>query len=152
MAGSIRVLVVGVGNMGLSHARAYHSIEGFEIAGLRSRGVLGRDDIKREFPDVPRIPDYYEALEALKPDAVSINTYPDTHERFAKAALNAGCHVFVEKPLAETQEGAESVVAAARATRRKLVVGYTFARASVLAKVHRDRKIPRQAACHADEP
>ena len=39
----IRVLVVGLGNMGLSHARAYKAIEGFEIAGLRDRAALPKD-------------------------------------------------------------------------------------------------------------
>ena len=49
----IRVLVVGLGTMGLSHARAYKSIKGFEIAGLCSRSVATHDDIRNEFPGVP---------------------------------------------------------------------------------------------------
>ena len=48
----IKVLVVGLGNMGLSHACAYKSIKGFEIAGLCSRGIETRDDIKKEFPKI----------------------------------------------------------------------------------------------------
>src|SRR4029079_18655768 len=55
---------------------------------------------------------------------VSINTYPETHAPYAKAAIKAGCHVFCEKPLAETVEEAQSIVDAARPARRKLVVGY----------------------------
>ncbi len=46
----IRVLVVGLGNMGLSHARAYKSLDGFEIAGLCSRDVAQRPEIAAEFP------------------------------------------------------------------------------------------------------
>ena len=42
MADQVRVLVVGCGNMGASHARAYHKIPGFAIAGLVSRGAVGR--------------------------------------------------------------------------------------------------------------
>ena len=95
----IKVLVVGLGNMGLSHARAYKSIKGFEIAGLCSRGIETRDDIKKEFPGAPLFSDYAEALAATKPDAVSINTWPDTHAAYAKLALKAGCHIFIEKPL-----------------------------------------------------
>ena len=72
----IKVLVVGLGNMGLSHSRAYRSIEGFEIAGLCSRGIEAREDIKKEFPDVRLFSDYAKALVATKPDAVSINTWP----------------------------------------------------------------------------
>ena len=75
----IRVLVVGLGNMGLSHARAYKAIDGFEIAGLCSRNIAEREELATEFPGVPRFNDYAQALAALKPDAVSIHTWPDTH-------------------------------------------------------------------------
>ncbi|MEI5579285.1 Gfo/Idh/MocA family protein, partial [Streptomyces brasiliscabiei] len=68
--------------------------------------------------------DYYEALAATRPDVVSINTYPETHAPYARAALDAGCHVFCEKPLAETVAEAQTIVDAARARRRKLVIGY----------------------------
>jgi predicted dehydrogenase len=65
-----------------------------------------------------------EAMSATKPDAVCISTYPDTHEAFALKALEAGCHVFIEKPLADTVEGAERVAKAAKKAGKKLVVGY----------------------------
>ena len=60
----------------------------------------------------------------MKPDVVSINTFSDTHADYAIKAMEAGAHVFVEKPLAETVADAERVVATARRTGRKLVVGY----------------------------
>jgi predicted dehydrogenase len=120
----LRVLVVGLGNMGLSHARAYESLEGFEIAGLCSRDIEARPEISAEFPGVPRFADYAEALVAVRPDAVSINTWPDTHAAFARRALEAHCHVFIEKPLAETVDEAKAIVALAQAKRRKLVIGY----------------------------
>ena len=71
----IKVLVVGLGNMGLSHARAYQSIAEFEIVGLCTRGIETRHDVKKEFPNAALFSDYTKALEALKPDAVSINTW-----------------------------------------------------------------------------
>jgi predicted dehydrogenase len=120
----VRVLVVGLGNMGLSHARAYKSIEGFEIAGLCSRDVEQRPEIPAEFPGVARFGDYATALAATRPDAVSINTWPDTHAAFARMALEAGAHVFIEKPLAETVAEAEAIVALASARGRKLMIGY----------------------------
>ena len=120
----IGVLVVGLGTMGISHARAYQSIDGFEIAGLCSRGIEQRDDIKAEFPDAPLFADFAEALKALKPDAVSINTWPDTHAAYARMALEASCHVFIEKPLADTVAQAQEIAALAKARGRKLVIGY----------------------------
>ncbi len=120
----LRVLVVGLGNMGASHARAYHKLDGFELAGLCARGIAARTDLPAAWADVPRFADYGEALAAVKPDVVSINSWADTHASFAISAIEAGAHVFVEKPLAETVEAARAVVDAAVAHRRKLVVGY----------------------------
>ncbi|HEX9447426.1 MAG TPA: Gfo/Idh/MocA family oxidoreductase [Dongiaceae bacterium] len=124
MSDKIRVLVVGIGNMGLSHARAYQAIDGFEIAGLCSRSIKERADITADFPGVPLYEDFATALNAEKPDAVSINTWPDTHAAYARQAFAAGCHVFMEKPIAGSVKEAEEVVAAATKAKRKLVIGY----------------------------
>ena len=120
----LRVLVAGCGNMGASHARAYHRMPEFEVVGLVSRGPASRGALAAELGGVAQFGDYHEALRAARPDVVSINTYPETHGPFARAALEAGCHVFCEKPLATTVEEAQAVVDAARARGRKLVVGY----------------------------
>jgi prepilin-type processing-associated H-X9-DG protein len=121
----IKILVAGCGHMGTSHAKAYHAMPGFEIVGVVSRGEKSRrallDAVGAEYP---QFADYHEALAATKPDAVSINTYPDTHAEYALAAFKAGCHVFLEKPVAVTVAEAEQVVAAAREAGKKLVVGY----------------------------
>jgi predicted dehydrogenase len=120
----LRVLVVGCGNMGASHARAYHRMTEFEIVGLVSRGPMSRGALSKELGGLPEFADYHEALRTTRPDVVSINTYPETHGPFARAAIEAGGHVFCEKPLATTVAEARAVVDAARARRRKLVVGY----------------------------
>jgi predicted dehydrogenase len=124
MTSPLRVLVAGCGNMGASHARAYHKMPEFEIAGVVSRGPASRGALSKELGGVPEFGDYYAALAATKPDVVSINTYPETHGAYARAAIDAGCHVFCEKPLAETVAEAQSIVDAAVAKRRKLVIGY----------------------------
>ena len=60
----------------------------------------------------------------LKPDVVSINTLPDTHAVYAIRAMQAGAHVFVEKPIAEDRRGRAARRRHCRAAGRKLVVGY----------------------------
>ncbi len=121
----IRILCAGAGHMGRSHALAYHQLEGFEICGLVTRSPEGREKLNKEFgTDYPGFSDFYEALAATKPDAVSISTYIETHAPYALAAIAAGCHVFIEKPLAETVLKAQEVVDAAKAANRKLVIGY----------------------------
>ncbi|HVO03416.1 MAG TPA: Gfo/Idh/MocA family oxidoreductase [Candidatus Cybelea sp.] len=123
MSKALRVLVVGLGNMGMSHAKAYARIDGFEVAGLCERRIADRT-LPTELARAPRYADYREALNAVRPDVVSINTWSDSHAEFAIVAMEAGAHVFVEKPLADTVADAERVVAVAKRTGRKLVIGY----------------------------
>jgi predicted dehydrogenase len=121
---NIRVLVVGCGNMGASHATAYHNLDGFEICGLVSTGKSKQVLNEKLGNKYALFNSMDEGMSATKPDAVCISTYPDTHEEYALKALGAGCHVFIEKPLADTVEGAERVANAAKKAGKKLVVGY----------------------------
>ena len=121
----IKVLVVGAGNMGRSHALAYASIPEFEIAAVCTRSQESRAKLMSELPEgTLGVNDYENALNELKPDAVCISTYPDTHHPFAKMALEAGCHVFTEKPLAENADQCKELVDLAKLKGKALVVGY----------------------------
>lgn len=117
----LRVLVAGLGNMGLSHALAYRNNPGFEIAALVNRSDV---DLPPALKGLAIGRSFEEALRETRPDVASVNTYSDSHADYAVKALEAGCHVFVEKPLATTVADAERVVAAAKANGRKLVIGY----------------------------
>ena len=117
----IRVLVVGLGQMGLAHATAYHEQAEFEIVALVNRSVPELPDC---LSDYPFSHDYAAALAHYRPDMVSINTYGDSHAEFAKMALNADAHIFIEKPLATNVADAQEVVDLAIAKNKKLVIGY----------------------------
>lgn len=110
--------------MGSSHARAYHQLEGFEIVGLVSRKPESREKLARELGGYPTFSDFEKALRETRPDAVSINTYPDTHGIYIRLALEANAHVFVEKPLALTVEESQELVDLAIGKDKKMVVGY----------------------------
>jgi predicted dehydrogenase len=118
-----RVLVVGLGNMGMSHALAYTRIPEFEVVGVCERRIAKRG-LPEALKHAQKFDDFEKALAALKPDVVSINTLPDTHAQFAIKAMEAGAHVFVEKPLADNAINAEKVVETAKRTGKKLVIGY----------------------------
>ncbi len=120
----LKVLVVGCGNMGTSHARAYHQLKEFEIVGLVSRSAESRERLSEELGGLPMYSDFYEALTTTKPDVVSINTYPDTHAAYVRESLKANAHVFVEKPLATSVAESEALVKLAEVTNKKLVIGY----------------------------
>lgn len=122
---AIRILIVDCGNMGASHALAYHTLgDAFEICGLVSKGKSKELLNEKLGGKYELFSDYEQALNTTQPDAVCISTYPDTHEEFAVKAFNKGCHVFIEKPLADTVAGAGRVVTAASMANKKLVVGY----------------------------
>jgi len=106
--------------MGISHALAYHELSGAEIVGLVNRSEVS---LPAELANYPMYQDFNEAM-SVRPDLVVIATYTDSHAEYACTALNAGAHVFVEKPLALSVKDAELVVATARKTGLKLVVGY----------------------------
>jgi predicted dehydrogenase len=117
----IRVLVAGLGNMGRSHALAYHHDPAFQIVGLVNRSAV---DLPPDLQGYPVSPNYTEALHRLKPGLVCIATYSDSHADYAVAAMEAGADVFVEKPLATTVADARRVVDVATRLGRKVVVGY----------------------------
>ena len=124
MNNKIRVIVVGIGNMGKSHALAYYKTPGFELVGFVDRLPEKREALSTELGGIPQFDDFDTALAATKPDAVCICTYPDTHAELARKSLLAGAHVFVEKPLAVSVEEASDLVNLARKSKKKLVVGY----------------------------
>jgi predicted dehydrogenase len=117
----VRVLVAGLGTMGKSHGLAYHNDAGFEIVGLVNRSKVDLDPVLQSYA---LREDFKAALAEFKPDLCSINTYSDSHADYAIAAMEAGCHVFLEKPMATTVGDAMRVVETAKRTKRKLVVGY----------------------------
>lgn len=124
MNSSIKVLVLGCGNMGASHARAYSILDGFELIGLIDRNSEKRNILANELRGVSQFDNLEKAIESIKADAIAICTYPDSHYDFAIQSLKAGLHVFVEKPIAETVEQALEVATLAEQINRKVVVGY----------------------------
>lgn len=117
----LRVLVLGLGTMGRSHALAYHRHPGFHIVAMVNRSV---PQLPGELSDYPLLHDARAAIDEIDADVVSINTYSDSHAELAIAALERGRHVFLEKPMATTAADAERVVEAARTSGCRLVVGY----------------------------
>ena len=110
--------------MGTSHARAYHAMDEFNIVGLVSRGAASRNRLSTELGGYPTFASFESALKETRPDVVSVNTYPDTHAAYVRRSLDAGCHVFVEKPLAESADEAQELVDMAARLNRKMVIGY----------------------------
>ena len=116
-----------------------------------SRSIKSKP-IPDELKGYPLFEDFDAALAATKPDAVSINSWPNTHAEYAIKAMNAGAHVFMEKPIATNIEDAEAVVQAARGEEQEARARLHPARPSELDEVHRTRPDARQAAGDAAQP
>jgi predicted dehydrogenase len=123
---ALRTLVVGIGDMGASHAKGYAALDGYQVVGFSvAKNVERAKKLAASLKlDAPVYTDYYKAMAELKPDVVSINTYADTHAAYSIHAMRQGCHVFMEKPIARTVKEAEEVRKVFRQTKRKLVIGY----------------------------
>jgi predicted dehydrogenase len=118
---SIKVLVVGLGTMGRSHALAYQGNPGFELIGLANTSPVA---LPAELAAIPLFTSFDAAMAVLTPDLVCVSTYTDSHAEYAIRAMEAGAHVFVEKPLAATVSDARRIIDTARRLNRKIVVGY----------------------------
>lgn len=118
------VLVVGCGSIGKRHARLLTEVPQVEVLVC---DVL-EENLQAALEEAPGsrgFRDYEEAL-AEEPDAVFVCTPNRLHRPVAVAALEAGCHVMCEKPIADTLENAEAIEAAAEAADTMLHVGYSL--------------------------
>jgi predicted dehydrogenase len=121
MSPPLKAGVAGAGVFGGHHARKYASLPDVELVGVYDRGT-GRALTLAEQLGVPGFTDLETFLERV--DAVTIAAPAVVHFEMAWAALDAGAHVYVEKPLASTLQGARALVAKAAATDRILAVGH----------------------------
>jgi predicted dehydrogenase len=122
----IRIAVVGAGHWGPNLIRNFDNKLTSEVAWVVDRDAKRLEQVKARFPAVQLAQDIEPALHDPRVDAVVISTPTSTHYPLVKAALGAGKHVLVEKPVAtESHQGAELLELAEKAG-RILMVGHLF--------------------------
>jgi predicted dehydrogenase len=117
----LRTAVIGVGYLGRFHAQKYAVLPGAQLVGVADTLAANREAVAAEL-GTRAVADYRELIGAV--DAVSIVTTTTSHHEIAKAFLEAGVHVLVEKPMTVTALEAEDLIATARAKRLVLQVGH----------------------------
>lgn len=130
----MRVAIVGLGFMGLTHLKAYRRIPGVEIAAISSNDprvlagdlshIQGNLDIAGEPVDISGVPKFEDALDCVRrceADAVDICLPTAMHAPVAVEALRRGLHVLVEKPMALDAEECERMIAEAKKAGRVLM-------------------------------
>jgi predicted dehydrogenase len=120
----IRVAVAGAGEWGRNHVRTLAALPGVRLAWVIDPDPRRRDEAHALAPDARIVAHDGDALRDPRLDAVVIASPSPTHYPVARAALAAGKHVLVEKPLAPTAAEAEDLVRRARRAKRLLAVGH----------------------------
>jgi len=120
----LKVAIVGCGKIADSHASQLGRIEGCEIVGVCDREPLMAEQLTKRFPIKRAFSNLKELLEEAKPDVVHITTPPQTHFDLAKACLERGHHVYLEKPFTVWADEAEKLIAIANASGLKLTAGH----------------------------
>jgi predicted dehydrogenase len=121
----IRIGVIGCGYWGPLHIRVFHEIDGAAVTAVADLNPARLDHVATTYPGLHTTTDVEELL-AGDVDAVVIATPAGTHGALAAAALRAGKHVLVEKPLATCAAEAEALATPAEHAGLRLMVGHTF--------------------------
>ena len=120
------VATVGAGYWGPNLIRNFDSLTDCQVRWVCDKKPGRLRYVHERWPHIPLTEDYGEALKDPTVDAVVIATPVTTHHALATAALEAGKHVFVEKPLAATSEQAQRIVELADRQERVLATGHIF--------------------------
>ncbi len=120
----VRIGVIGIGWFGEVHCDAIRSVPSFELAALCTRTESRLQEVGRKYDVDKLFTDYNDMLADDDIDAVSVVTMWDQHTEPTLAALAAGKHVFLEKPMASTVEDCRKIVEAADKAAGHLMVGH----------------------------
>lgn len=119
----LKAAVIGVGAMGMHHARVYNELDNVELAAVADADPKKADLIGRRFK-VATYDNYLQMLDEQKPDLISVAVPTSLHHEVALQAMRRGIHILVEKPIASTVVEAEEMIRQARAHGVQLAVGH----------------------------
>ena len=122
----IRMGVIGYGYWGPQIVRNFHGTEGCEVAVVCDKSLESLRRAKHAYPHIKATTDACEILASPDIDAVAVVTPVWTHFELAKAALENGKHVFVEKPFTSNAAQAEELIDLADSKELQIMVDHTF--------------------------
>jgi predicted dehydrogenase len=122
----IRIGVIGYGYWGPNIVRNLRGLDGCRVWAVCDRSPAALKRIQHAYPDLPATTQSSELLESPDIDAIAVVTPVGAHFKLAKAALENGKHVFVEKPFTSTVQQAEELIELAERKNLKIMVDHTF--------------------------
>ena len=120
---ALRVAIVGCGKIAESHAEVISYLSGVHLIAMCDREELMAKQLAERYGVKKFYNDLKLMLADAKPDVVHITTPAQSHYEIGKTCLEAGCHVFIEKPFTINAEETEKLVNLAESKRLKLTVG-----------------------------
>ncbi|MGI9595696.1 MAG: Gfo/Idh/MocA family protein [Acidimicrobiales bacterium] len=123
---SLRVAIVGCGKIADDHAETLGFMDDVDVVACCDLTYLMAEQLATRFEIDGVYDDFERLLSEQRPDVVHITTPPQSHLQLGLLAMEAGAHVWVEKPLAMDSHQVAQLVAAARAAGRKLTVGHSY--------------------------
>ncbi len=118
------IAFIGAGGIAGTHMRCFAEMDDVEMIAMADISETALEQRSKEYDIANCFTDYTTMLRKVKPDAVSICTPNGLHAPTTIAALSAGAHVIVEKPLAMNAREGKAMLDVAAKHRRKLVVGF----------------------------
>lgn len=122
----IRIGIIGYGYWGPRIARNFYALKGCEVSVICDKSAEPLEHAALAFPGVATTSDACEVIRSPHVDAVAVITPVWTHFDLAKAALENGKHVFVEKPFTSTAAQAEELIELAAQKHLQIMVDHTF--------------------------
>ncbi|MBE2267257.1 MAG: Gfo/Idh/MocA family oxidoreductase [Anaerolinea sp.] len=130
----LRALVVGAGSIGRRHARNLMQLGITQVA-LCDPDASRVEQAAAEIAVRTTYADYADALQTFQPEIVFVCTPPVLHVEQSLRAVEAGAHVFVEKPLSNQLDGIDDLIAAAERAKRVVQVGYNLRFHAAVSKI-----------------
>lgn len=131
----LRIGIIGLGKMARLALRVFSESHLTRVAAVSARRQEVVDEISAQF-NVPGYTDYRKMLERDDIDAVVVATPDHLHFEFAKAVLDSGRHVLVEKPFTTSVAEADALIRLAQKVNRKIQVSYNHRWLSAYHKAH----------------
>ena len=120
----LRVGIVGCGKIADSHAAQIQRIRDCEIVGVCDREPLMAQQLSERFPVGSQFCDVRDLLSVARPEVVHITTPPASHFDLARLCLEAGCHVYVEKPFTVDEASTHKLLKLANRHELKITAGH----------------------------
>jgi len=122
----VRAAIIGCGKIADQHVAAIHRLEETQIVAVCDREMLMAKQLAERFGIAGCYADAAEMIKAAAPNVVHITTPPQSHYSLAKQCLEAGCHVYLEKPFTVTAKEADMLIALAEEHGLKITAGHNL--------------------------